>query len=92
MITNITTDTCTTGFYAVSKLGWIRDQQAKMREQARETPREFVERESHYLRGKALPAIRQGGRGEAFRPAQSPQHFAHRASRQRRREARGGNA
>jgi predicted metal-dependent hydrolase len=38
--------------YAVSKLGWIRDQQAKLREQARETPRQFVERESHYLWGR----------------------------------------
>ena len=38
--------------YAVSKLGWIRDQQAKMRGQARETPRQFVERESHYLWGR----------------------------------------
>ena len=27
---------------ASSKLGWIRDQQAKLRGQARETPREFV--------------------------------------------------
>lgn len=38
--------------YTVSKLGWIRDQQAKMRSQARETPRKFVERESHYLWGR----------------------------------------
>jgi len=38
--------------YAVSKLGWIRDQQARLREQARETPRQFVERESHYLWGR----------------------------------------
>lgn len=38
--------------YAVSKLGWIRDQQAKLRRQARETPRQFVERESHYLWGR----------------------------------------
>jgi predicted metal-dependent hydrolase len=38
--------------YAVSKLGWIRDQQAKLRRQARETPRLFVERESHYLWGR----------------------------------------
>ena len=37
--------------YAASKLGWIRDQQAKLRAQARETPRQFVERESHYLWG-----------------------------------------
>jgi predicted metal-dependent hydrolase len=38
--------------YAVSKLGWIRDQQAKLREQAREAPCQFVERESHYLWGR----------------------------------------
>ena len=38
--------------YAASKLGWIRDQQATLRGQARETPREFVERESHYLWGR----------------------------------------
>lgn len=38
--------------YAISKLGWIRDQQAKLQAQARETPRQFVERESHYLWGQ----------------------------------------
>lgn len=38
--------------YAISRLGWIRDQQAKMLGQARETPRQFVERESHYLWGR----------------------------------------
>ena len=38
--------------YAISRLGWIRDQQAKLLAQARETPREFVERESHYLWGR----------------------------------------
>jgi len=38
--------------YAASKLGWIRDQQAKLRLQARETRREFIERESHYLWGR----------------------------------------
>ncbi len=38
--------------YAVSKLGWIRDQQRKMRAQARETPRQLVERESHHLWGR----------------------------------------
>ncbi len=58
--------------YAASKLGWIREQQAKLREQARETPRQFVERESHYLWGRryllsvreeeAKPAIRLGHR------------------------------
>jgi predicted metal-dependent hydrolase len=38
--------------YAVSKLGWIRDQQEKLAKQARETSREFVDRESHYLWGR----------------------------------------
>lgn len=38
--------------FAVSKLGWIRDQQTRLRGQARETPRQFVERESHYLWGR----------------------------------------
>jgi len=46
--------------YAASKLGWIRDQQAKLRGQARETPRQFVERESHYLWGwRYLLSVRE---------------------------------
>lgn len=45
--------------YAISRLGWIRAQQASLRRQARETPRDFVERESHYLWGKRyLLAVR----------------------------------
>ncbi len=38
--------------YAISKLKWIRDQQEQLRAQARETPRRFIERESHYLWGR----------------------------------------
>lgn len=38
--------------YAISKLGWIRAQQARFAEQAREVPRRFVRRETHYLWGK----------------------------------------
>lgn len=38
--------------YAIDKLGWIRDQQAMLVNQARETPRQYVERESHYLWGR----------------------------------------
>jgi predicted metal-dependent hydrolase len=38
--------------YAVSKLGWIREQQQKLRSQARETPRQYITRESHYLWGR----------------------------------------
>ena len=40
--------------YAISRLGWIRQQQAKLKSQARETPRKFIERESHYLWGRRL--------------------------------------
>ncbi len=38
--------------YAISKLGWIREQRARLLAQARETPRQFVERESHTLWGR----------------------------------------
>jgi predicted metal-dependent hydrolase len=38
--------------YAITKLGWIRTQQTKLQGQARETPRQYVERESHYLWGR----------------------------------------
>jgi predicted metal-dependent hydrolase len=38
--------------FAVSKLGWIRTQQKKLHAQARETPREYLDRESHYLWGR----------------------------------------
>ncbi|MDG4720721.1 M48 family metallopeptidase [Thalassospira aquimaris] len=37
--------------FAISKLGWIKAQQKKLVAQERETPREFLERESHYLWG-----------------------------------------
>jgi predicted metal-dependent hydrolase len=38
--------------FAVSKLGWIKRQQQKLQEQEREPPREYVNRESHYLWGR----------------------------------------
>lgn len=38
--------------FAISKLGWIREQQRKLQEQERETPREFLDRESHFVWGK----------------------------------------
>ena len=38
--------------FAISKLGWIKQQQKKLRDQDRETPREFLDRESHYVWGK----------------------------------------
>ena len=38
--------------YAISKISWIRHQRLRLRNQSRETPRQFVERESHYLWGR----------------------------------------
>lgn len=38
--------------FAISKLDWIKQQQTKLREQERETPRDYVDRESHYVWGK----------------------------------------
>ena len=38
--------------YAISKLSWIKQQQRKLLAQERESPRECIERESHYLWGQ----------------------------------------
>ena len=38
--------------FSISKMGWIRKQQAKFENQKREAPREYVTRESHYYLGQ----------------------------------------
>jgi len=38
--------------YAVSKLDWIKQQQMRLREQERESRREYIDRESHYVWGR----------------------------------------
>ncbi len=38
--------------FAITKLGWIKSQQKKLLGQERETPREYLDCESHYLWGK----------------------------------------
>lgn len=38
--------------FAITKLAWIRKQQTKLQKQEREAPREFLDRESHYVWGK----------------------------------------
>jgi predicted metal-dependent hydrolase len=43
---------CTIRLFAISKLSWIKQQQTKLRKQERETPREYLDRESHYVWGK----------------------------------------
>ena len=46
--------------YAATRMPWIRDKQAKLRSQVRETPRRYIERESHYLWGRRyLLSIRE---------------------------------
>lgn len=54
--------------YAITRLGWIRQQQAALGAQARETPRQYVERESHYLWGRRhlLQVVEGQGKGKAF--------------------------
>ncbi len=38
--------------FAISKLGWIKQQQKHLRDQERDTPREYLDRESHNVWGK----------------------------------------
>jgi len=38
--------------FAISKLDWIKRHQTRLREQERETARDYVDRESHYVWGK----------------------------------------
>lgn len=40
--------------FAIAKLGWIRQQQNRMRAQEREAPRDMVSRESHWVWGQRL--------------------------------------
>ncbi|ERJ60448.1 M48 family metallopeptidase [Sphingobacterium paucimobilis] len=49
--------------YAASKLGWIKKEQRKFRDQARENERMMITRESHYLFGERyLLDVRQSNR------------------------------
>ncbi|WP_269848994.1 M48 family metallopeptidase [Methanosarcina horonobensis] len=45
-------DIDTIRIFAISRLGWIKKQQKKFKEQERETPREYLDLESHYVWGK----------------------------------------
>jgi predicted metal-dependent hydrolase len=38
--------------FAIAKLGWIKNQQKKLGTQVRESPREYLNRESHFVWGK----------------------------------------
>ena len=41
--------------FAIGRLAWIRQQQRKLQQQERETPREYLDRESHYVWGDLPP-------------------------------------
>lgn len=49
--------------FVISKLGWIRRQQQRLRSQERESQREYVDRESHYIWGRRylMKVIEQDG-------------------------------
>ena len=40
--------------FAIGKIKWIKQQQTKLLSQDRETPRQYIERESHYVWGRRL--------------------------------------
>lgn len=40
--------------FVIAKLGWIRQQQKKLQEQDRESQKEFIDRESHYVWGRRV--------------------------------------
>jgi len=51
--------------FAAAKIGWIRRHQGNVRSQARESPREYIERESHRVWGnRYLLRIREAARAE----------------------------
>ena len=52
--------------FAISRLNWIKQQQEKIRAQERETPREYLDLESHYLWGKRylLKVIEENARSD----------------------------
>ncbi len=71
--------------FAITKLGWIKQQQLKQRAQPREAPRDYIERESHFVWGKryllsliedeAPPRVEVGARRLVLRvrPGTKPQ-------------------
>ncbi len=60
--------------FAIRKLGWIRRQQERLQEQERETPREFIDRESHLVWGRRL-LLRVVEEDGAPRVEVSPRHL-----------------
>ena len=75
--------------FAISKLDWIKQQQTKLREQERETPREYLERESHYVWGKRyLLTVIESDEAAVSRAEAQPHAPASAAANRRGQESR----
>jgi predicted metal-dependent hydrolase len=72
-------DLDTIRIYSISKLAWIKRQQAKLRKQKREAPRLFINRESHYFKGRRyiLKIVPTTGRHEVILKARSIEMHVH---------------
>jgi len=72
-------DMDTIRIYSISKLAWIKRQQAKLRKQKRETPRLFINRESHYFGGKRymLKIVPTTGKHQIILKARSIEMHVH---------------
>jgi len=52
--------------FTITKMGWIKSQQVKITAQERETPREYIDRESHFVWGKRyLLVVKEGSKNPA---------------------------
>lgn len=66
LVTPLGTRAAVARAFAISKLGWIRTQREKLRAQAREAPRRFVGRETHYLWGRRYLLVVRHQDGRPF--------------------------
>jgi predicted metal-dependent hydrolase len=72
-------DMDTIRIYSISKLTWIKKQQAKLKKQKREAPRLFINRESHYFKGKRymLKIVSTAGKHQVVLKARSIEMHIH---------------
>lgn len=72
-------DMDTIRIYSISKLAWIKKQQAKLKKQKREAPRLFINRESHYFKGKRymLKIVSTTGKHQVILKARSIEMHIH---------------
>ena len=75
--------------FAVSKLAWIQKQQKKLRDQERETFREYLNRESHYVWGQRYLLGIVEADGPAGRGIDSREDVAEDSTWRKRRSQRG---